>query len=832
MFFGRQTSTPPDRRDTRERGPTASTGYPDGMDGRAHNVSAVLRLLLGFVVLSTIAGLLMAGLAIPAVGATGQMAKGGVGVFNDLPSEFTVSPLAQQSRILNADGKVIANPYDENRIIVPLAKIAKNMQNAQLAIEDSRFYEHNGLDVRGFSRAMVSNLQGGDTQGASTLTQQYVKISLQYRALSNGDKDAAAAAVEKSYSRKLQELKYALNVEENFTKEQILEGYLNLVYYGDQAYGVEAAAQNYFGVSAAKLNLGQAALLAGIVQQPTAFNPVLHPKAAQSRRNQVLDRMQALGLASAKDVAAAKKQEVAKVVKRKPAKGVCFRSPEPYFCAYVMEWLQKSPQMAVLGKTSAERLKTINQGGLVIRTTLNPAMQDSAKKELAKAVKPNNKQNLGGAVTMIEPGTGKVLAMAQATDFAKYQTNLNVDQEYGGGPFGYQIGSTAKTFALVEALERGMPLNATITIPASSPSKPAIFQPSQMIDECNSGGKPFPVKNDFAMGAGPMSLRDGAVKSVNPFFAALNVRLGACSVRDTMMQMGLHRADGKPISNSISGISLGAGESTPMSVASAYATLAANGKYCEPQPVTAISTPDRKSLKIPAAKCSQVISADVAAGVTDLLQSVVKVNLGSMWSSSARPAAGKTGTTERFNQVWFAGYTPQISTVVLVGNLKPANKNGTLYTLRGKCFGDYGCPSRVYGSTVSAPIWSKIMKTAHKGMPVKDFKSPSADIRKGNYVRLPNVIGRGPDSALARLKEAGFSGFVAGRTNSSLPAGTVAFTDPSGSALPGGRVGLWLSNGYTPPPTAPKKAAAPEKPQQTPEPAKKPGKPAPKPTKS
>ncbi|HRA25156.1 transglycosylase domain-containing protein, partial [Ornithinibacter sp.] len=620
-------------------------------------------------------------------------------------------------------------------------------------------------------------------------------------------------------------------VEENFTKEQILEGYLNLVYYGDQAYGVEAAAQNYFGVSAAKLNLGQAALLAGIVQQPTAFNPVLHPKAAQSRRNQVLDRMQALGLASAKDVAAAKKQEVAKVVKRKPAKGVCFRSPEPYFCAYVMEWLQKSPQMAVLGKTPAERLKTINQGGLVIRTTLNPAMQASAKKELAKAVKPNNKQNLAGAVTMIEPGTGKVLAMVQATDFAKYQTNINVDQEYGGGPNGYQIGSTAKTFALVEALERGMPLNATINVPASSPTKPAVFEPKNMVDECSTN-EPWPVKNDFSMSAGPMTLREGTVKSVNPFFAALNVRLGACSVRDTMVKMGLHRADGKPISDTISGIALGAGESTPMSVASAYATLAANGKYCEPQPVTAISTPDRKSLKIPAAKCSQVISADVAAGVTDLLQSVVKVNLGSMWSSSARPAAGKTGTTERFNQVWFAGYTPQISTVVLVGNLKPANKNGKLYTLRGKCFGDYGCPSRVYGSTVSAPIWSKIMKTAHKGMPVKDFKSPSADIRRGNYVRLPNVIGRGPDSALALLKEAGFSGFVAGRTNSSLPAGTVAFTDPSGSALPGGRVGLWLSNGYTPPPTAPKKAAAPEKPQQTPEPAKKPGKPAPKPTKS
>ena len=164
------------------------------MDGRAHNVSAVLRLLLGFVVLSTVAGLLMAGLAIPAVGATGQAAKGGVNFFNDLPSEFTVSPLAQQSRILDADGKLIANPYDENRIIVPLKKISKNMQNAQIAIEDSRFYEHGGLDMRGFSRAMISNLQGGDVQGASTLTQQFVKITLQENALKRGDKDAAKAA--------------------------------------------------------------------------------------------------------------------------------------------------------------------------------------------------------------------------------------------------------------------------------------------------------------------------------------------------------------------------------------------------------------------------------------------------------------------------------------------------------------------------------------------------------------------------------------------------------------------------------------------------------------
>ena len=797
------------------------------MDGRAHNVSAVLRLLLGFVVLSTIAGLLMAGLAIPAIGATGQAAKGGVDFFNDLPSDFTVSPLAQQSRILDADGKLIANPYDENRIIVPLKKIAKTMQNAQIAIEDARFYEHGGLDVRGFSRAMLSNLQGGDVQGASTLTQQYVKITLQENALRRGDKEAAAAAVQKSYARKLQELKYALNVEENFTKDQILEGYLNLVYYGDQAYGVEAAALNYFGVSSSKLTLGQAALLAGIVQQPTAYNPVINPKAAQSRRNVVLDRMGALGMASAKDVEAAKKVPVAKMIKKKPAKGVCHRSSQPYFCAYVLEYLQKSPQMAVLGKTPAERLKTINQGGLTIRTTLKPSYQKTAQAELVKAVPINNKQNLAGAVTIIEPGTGKILAMAQATDFSKYQTNLNVDEQYGGGPNGYQIGSTAKTFALVEALERGMPLESTIRIPYTSPEKPAVFKASQMTDKCGTV-KDWEVRNDVPVSGGDMTLREGVTKSVNPFFAALNVKLGACSVRDTMLKMGLHRADGKAISSTIAGIALGAGESTPMSVANSYATLAANGKYCEPMPITSITTPDKKEVKIPGSQCKQVISADVAAGVNDLLQSVVKNGtVRSLWDSNARPAAGKTGTTEKHNQIWFSGFIPQLATAVWVGNLKPASKSGKLYTLAGKCFGDYGCVPRVYGSTVAAPVWSKIMKKVTQGMPVKQFKAPSESIRKGRYESLPNVIGRSVENAQAILKEAGFSSFVAGQVNSGVQAGTVAYTDPPGSALPGSRVGLYVSTGVVyqaPQPQPQQQRPNPNPPDpQKPDKPKKPG---------
>ena len=776
------------------------------MDGRAHNVSAVLRLLLGFVVLSTVAGLLMAGLAIPAVGASGQVAKGGVDFFNDLPSEFAVSPLAQQSRILDADGKLIANPYDENRIIVPLKKISPIMQKAQIAIEDARFYEHGGLDVRGFTRAMISNLQGGEVQGASTLTQQYVKITLQENALKRGDKEAAAAAVDKTYSRKLQELKYALNVEENFTKDQILEGYLNLVYYGDQAYGVEAAALNYFGVSAAKLNLGQAALLAGIVQQPTAYNPVINPKASEARRNLVLDRMQALGTASAKDVAAAKKVPLKKVIKKKPAKGVCHRSKQPYFCAYVMEWLQKSPQMAVLGKTSAERLKTINQGGLTIRTTLKPAMQKAAQKEITRAVPINNKQNLGAAATLVEPGTGKILAMAQATDFSKYQTNVNVDQKYGGGPLGYQFGSAAKVFAVVTALEKGMPLNGTIKVPFATGKKEHLFTDRKLLTEKCGANEPWPVKNDYPSGGKMMTLGEGIANSINTWAAQLVINLGPCDVRETMTKMGLHRSDGKPIDPYISDITLGSGTTNPLSIASAYAALAASGKYCEPYPVTSITSPDKKEIKVPGPQCKQVVSNEVADGVSYLLKGTLDFGTAEgLWDTKARPAAGKTGTTEGHNQGWFIGYTRQVATAVWIGNLKPASKSGKLYSLNGKCFGEYGCIRQVFGGTVSAPVWAKIMKAVTKGMPVKDFPAPSAAIRAGSLDQLPDVIGKSPDRAAAMLQDAGFTSHIEGEITSSLPQGTVAATSPAGAALKGSDVGLLISSGqaYVQPPSPP-----------------------------
>src|SRR5665811_615937 len=266
------------------------------MPGRVTNLTNIVSLLGAFLATSVVLGLLGAGLVMPAVGATGAIGRQGVHVFDTLPSDFALTPLSQQSRILASDGTLISTPYDENRVIVPLAQIAPVMRQAQIAIEDSRFYEHGAVDLYGGGRAFVANLGGGYTQRASTLTQQYVKITLQENALRNNDRAGAIAATAKSYTRKLQELKYAVTLEKNLTKNQILEGYLNLVYYGDQTYGVEAAARHYFGVSAAKLNLMQAATLAGLVQQPGITDPIHFPAKALARRNVVLDRMHDLNL--------------------------------------------------------------------------------------------------------------------------------------------------------------------------------------------------------------------------------------------------------------------------------------------------------------------------------------------------------------------------------------------------------------------------------------------------------------------------------------------------------------------------------------------------------
>jgi membrane peptidoglycan carboxypeptidase len=783
------------------------------MPGRVTNFANIVSLLGAFLATSVVLGLLGAGLVMPAVGATGATARQGVHIFDTLPSDFTRSPLSQQSRILASDGTLIATPYDENRIIVPLSKIAPIMQKAQIAIEDSRFYEHGGIDPLGVGRAFVSNLGGGNTQGASTLTQQYVKITLQENCLNKKDKKCAAAATAKSYTRKLQELKFAVTLEKNLTKNQILEGYLNLVYYGDQAYGVEAAARHYFGVTAATLTLPQAATLAGLVQQPGITDPINYPAKALARRNVVLDRMHALNLITDKAWRVARATKM--VTNPKPALSSCASSPYPYFCNYVTRWLMEQPS---LGKTPADRKEAINRGGLTIQTTLDPKMQLIAQNQINAKVPIGNRARIGAAAAVVEPGSGHVLAIAQNTRFSNKpgspfgntEVNWAVDKKYGSS-IGFAFGSTAKMFAVAEALRSGMPINSTIIARSANATRPAVFTKADFHDRCTVG-PPWEVRNDEGSRNGRISLTDAAAFSVNTAFAGLVAKLGACSVRDLMTTMGLHQGSGKPIQGYPSPVTLGSDSISPLTLASAYATVASGGTYCVPSPVLTVTTSDHKPLALPKKQCKKVIEPDVANGVTKILKTVLTKGTASGTGGLAggRPAAGKTGTSDGSNETWFVGYTPQLSTAVWVGTPDgPPTR-----VLRNLQLGKDFYPGQVFGATIAAPIWKQIMDRASSGMPFRDFAEPSDKVLQGDIVSIPSVTGLALGDAMAALASAGFSPVVGNAVDSSIPVGLVVGTQPAYRALRGSSVTVYTSTGVPPPPT-PTSTAPP-----TPAPAK------------
>jgi Membrane carboxypeptidase (penicillin-binding protein) len=796
------------------------------MQERGRTFTNVLSLLAAFVATSVVLGLLGAGLMMPTVAATGSAARAGVAVFDALPSDFTQTPLSQQSRILASDGTLIATPFDENRIIVPLAQIAPVMRQAQIAIEDSRFYEHGGVDPQGVGRAFISNLRGGSTQGASTLTQQYVKITLQENALRNKDTKAAQAATARSYTRKLQELKYAVTLEKTLTKDQILQGYLNLVYYGDQAYGVEAAARHYFGVKASQLNLPQAATLAGLVQAPSATDPIRSPAKALARRNVVLDRMYTLNLITDKAWQSARKSKI--VIHPKPAQNSCALSPYPYFCNYVKEWLLEQP---ALGKTRAERSRRINRGGLTIQTTLNPKIQATAQQELVAKVPPGSKMpdgsggqtDVGAAAAVIEPGTGNVLAIAQNTTFSlkksdgKTSVNWAVDPKYGGSG-GFAFGSTAKMFAVAEALRSGMPIDSTIFARAASPTSPAIFTHGDYPpgDQCSVvPGTSWAVHNDEGTRNGALSLTDAAAFSVNTAFAGLVASLGACKVRDMMTNLGLHQGGtGKwisysPVTHQSAGpasITLGCDSVSPLTLASSYAAIASGGIYCEPSPVLTITTNDKKLLPLPKGQCRRALSPGVANGVTQILKAVITKGTGfGNALAGGRPVAGKTGTAGNStpaggtNETWFVGYTPQLTTAVWVGTPDDPHNAARMenLTLGGQTYG-----GEIFGATIAAPIWKQIMDRASAGMPFRDFADPSAQVQSGDVVPIPNVAGMAVSDAVAALTAAAFKPVVGAAVASNVPAGQVAGTQPATQALRGTTVVILTSAGNAPTPPA------------------------------
>ncbi|MFR9799892.1 transglycosylase domain-containing protein [Streptomyces sp. MS06] len=678
-----------------------------------------------FLGVSVLAGAVLAGIALPAVGALGLAAKGSVESFDELPANLKTPPLSQRTTILDADGKLIATVYSRDRTVVSLKDISPYMQKAIVAIEDSRFYEHGAVDLKGVLRALNKNArEGGVAQGASTLTQQYVKNVFVEEA--GDDPTKVAQATQQTLGRKIKELKYAIQVEEELGKKKILENYLNITFFGEQAYGVEAASQRYFSKHAKDLNLQQAALLAGIVQSPSRYDPVNDEAEAKKRRNVVLQRMAEVGDVSQAEADKAKQAPLGLKVSRPKNGCITASDGAGFFCDYVRQVFMSDP---VFGKTKKARAKIWNQGGLTIRTTMDRQAQKSVQKSIKEHI--NTSDEVAAAAAIVEPGTGKILAMGQSRPYGintkKHQTTLNlaVDKDMGGG-VGYQPGSTFKPIVAAAALEGGMP--PTQVYPA--PYEMDYPHPVQACDGKVWNESGVSLTNETRAENGPYSMKEAMAKSVNTYFVEMIGEIGICPAIQMAKKMGVERADGAAFRQAPS-IALGGQEMSPLTMASGYATFAARGMHCTPVAIESISQRvggTTKSLKVPNSTCSRAMSENTADTISTLLRGVVEDGTGRQAGLSNRASAGKTGTTDERYAAWFVGYTPNLAGAVWVGD--PAHKRKMEDIKIGGVY-----HAKVFGGAVPAPIWKGMMSGALKGKPAPGF----------NLVDIPDPPAQGKD---------------------------------------------------------------------------------------
>ncbi|MEU7281977.1 transglycosylase domain-containing protein [Streptomyces sp. NPDC045431] len=662
-----------------------------------------------FLGVSVLSGAVLAGIALPAAGVLGLAAKGTVQGFDEIPADLKRPPLSQRTTILDAEGGQIATVYSRDRTVVDLKDISPYMQKAIVAIEDSRFYEHGAIDLKGVLRALNRNAQsGGVAQGASTLTQQYVKNVFVEEA--GDDPDKVAQATQQTLGRKIQELKYAIQVEEELGKKKILENYLNITFFGQQAYGVEAAAKRYFSKSAKDLTLEEAAMLAGLVQSPSRYDPVNDVEEATKRRNIVLQRMAAVGDISQAEADRAKATPIQLKVS-KPKNG-CITAVDGagFFCDYVREAFLSSP---VFGKDREERNKIWNRGGLTIRTTLDPQAQKATQASITEHVYQSDK--VATAVTMVQPGTGKILAMGQSKPygFGKDETQINysVNKSMGGSNYGFPVGSTFKPFVAAAALEQGRPPTQVYSAPYQMPYPDSVS---------TCGGKPWrnvggdTVENENEKEVGPYALREAMELSVNTYFVQMIAEIGMCPVTEMTDKLGVVMGNDKKLPEKPSALTLGSDGMSPLTMATAYAAFANRGTYCTPVAIESIKTADGKSMEVPKSACTKAMSERTADTINELLGGVVDSGTGRQAGLSSRDNAGKTGTTDGRKNAWFVGYTPNLSGAVWVGS--PTQQVEMEYITIG---GEYH--EKVFGGQVPGPIWKDAMTGALEGADSPSF---------------------------------------------------------------------------------------------------------------
>lgn len=800
--------------DLRDEGPDST-----GRRSLPAAASQTLMLLLGLLAVCGLVGVLMAAFFLPAVAMTSQAAEGGVKLFDSYPAELEVEPLNESSRIEAADGSLLATFYTENRIMVPLDQISPYMQHAVIAVEDRRFYEHGAVDFQGTLRALVSNSMGSSTQGGSTLTQQYVKNALLMDAVQRGDQDDIDKATEQTYGRKLREAKLAISLEKKWSKDEILNGYLNLAQFGPSQYGVQTASLHYFSKDAKDLNPGEAAMLAAITNGPNQYDPVKHPEAAQERRNFVLTRMLSQGYITQEEFDQYSQQPVGDMLHVQNVRAGCADAGgSGFFCDYVTRVLVNDPNFA---PTAEERRKLLYGGGLTIRTTLDPGKQKIAEDILNRKVPADSESGFGHSIVTVEPGTGKILVMAQNRTFNPFQDaakgetaiNYNVPKQYGGGS-GFPVGSTYKPFVLTQYLETGHSIYDTVatargtmkSFPAHCLSRGRWYE-SDGWDPDNAVGFTLPAQQ---------TVLDATKFSVNTSYAHIAQRIDLCDIGSRARSMGVvpatydklsDDASTKPIEDiygerlAPAALILGEQNISALDMAAAYATFAAGGTYCVPTPITSVTDRDGQEMATSGSQCSQVLDEKVADAVQWVLQQDLEDPraTGKGKIIPGHDAGGKTGTSSREYHTWYVGFTEQLSTAVWYGSPR-GNERPQGTVVDGKrLYGD------VYGNTVSLPTWQEYMTDVTRDMDNVPFPDQpprgslvgngSGEADSGDTV--PDVSGKSVKEATSILEKAGYVVSSRDGTSDSVPKGSVIGTEPgAGTALSeGGPVTIIRSAG-------------------------------------
>ncbi|MFD5316819.1 transglycosylase domain-containing protein [Streptomyces sp. NPDC127098] len=678
--------------------------------GGGQNAAGQIARFLG---VSAVSGAVLAGLALPAVGALGLAARGTMEGFDEIPAEMERPPLSQTSTILDAEGNQIAEVSFRNRTVVDLDAMGIVPQ-AVVAIEDARFYEHGAVDLQGIIRALTTNLGSGSVeQGASTLTQQYVKNVFVEAA--GDDQEAIAEATQQTgaagLGRKIQEIKYAIQLEQELTKDEILENYLNITYFGQQAYGIQAAAERYFSKPAADLELHEAAMLAGLVQSPSRYDPTVNPETALDRRNVVLQRMVDNDAITQEEADAAAEQDLGLDVSEPRTGCTTAVDDSGFFCDYVRQEILNNP---VFGETEDDRMALWRLGGLTIQTTLDPQAQAAAAAAAREGAAETDP--IVASVVQVEPGTGRILSMAQSkpygVDATQNQTaiNLNVPAAMGGPDNGFQTGSTFKPFTAAAALENGISPAQTYET-----DNQVILDQSEFRDCENrpTGTGEWEVNNEREDEQGEWDMTSALGESINTYFALLEQQAGLCDTIQMAGDLGVRLGNGDPIPADAAA-TLGAHETSPLMMANAYATFANRGTYCTPVAITSVTNAEGEELDVPESECSPVMSANTADTINEMLGGVLEDGTGQAVGLTDRDNAGKTGTTDERQNVWFVGYTPDVSTAVRVGGLNELISMEDI-TIGGQYY------ERASGAGVAGPIWRSAMIGALQGVPNNQF---------------------------------------------------------------------------------------------------------------